>query len=836
MKKIIFITSCAILFVGSSLAQKPGYKLIFEDDFTDGSYVGGEWEGILNLDKWYQYPLKSGNGHEIFVGEGHHDNLPENEQVYDMHTFGQLNLTMRERGVPASMLGDSCIVDIDLDGINECPGDYNYISGLFRSRDQFQYGYFEMECKIPKEDLFFQAFWLYGQNGDGDPGGNWYNEIDIFEQVDTILYGSIIDQKLQGNVHYHSEFINNLGLLETDIRARSLKLPFDIDAPSNYNNVSVRYGLEWTPNYMIWYINDVPQRIIQCNAYTPRHAMHLYVNWSLRNYTHFDAASGLIVDPHPPSPILPAAMEIYNIKVYKKLQVNNFGSDLTAGGWNNTIHRRMIGDVNADGKMDIVGFGHSEVIVSLATSNISTLPDDSGLPTTYERNGFEYANTWAWDFCDLQGWDINENPIVLADINADQAADIVGFSDAGVRIALGKTDGTIGFTEPTLVITNFGKNPTAGGWNHNDHLRLVEDINGDGRADIVGFGWSDVIVSLSTGSGFTWPTTWLTGMSYAQGWEVGKHPRKMADVDNDGDLDIVGFHNDGVYVCTNTGSNFSSPVFAKSGFGYSAAAGGWRTDEHLRFCEDINNDNYPDLVGFYNDGVIICMGSATGFGYFASWTPDFGKNDGWSTSQHVRSLEDINGDGYLDIVGYGKLGVEAALNLSGACSEQFRWRNYYGNHPKTGNYNPTKDVRLFGDYTGDGNCDIITFTDQGVMASPSSRCFRPLYEEEVEPLGNTKSIDQPLSEIALDEHLDIQLYPNPSNGIFRIKFDDSFKDKSAELEIHNTAGILVFSKTLSAGMLQNELIVETKLPVGAYTIRLNIEDNRRWEEKLLIFK
>ncbi len=69
MKKIIFITSCAILFVGNSLAQKPGYKLIFEDDFTDGSYVGGEWEGILNLDKWYQYPLKSGNGHEILCSD-----------------------------------------------------------------------------------------------------------------------------------------------------------------------------------------------------------------------------------------------------------------------------------------------------------------------------------------------------------------------------------------------------------------------------------------------------------------------------------------------------------------------------------------------------------------------------------------------------------------------------------------------------------------------------------------------------------------------------------------------------------------------------------------------
>ena len=64
-------------------------------------------------------------------------------------------------------------------------------------------------------------------------------------------------------------------------------------------------------------------------------------------------------------------------------------------------------------------------------------------------------------------------------------------------------------------------------------------MNGDGKADIVGFGFDRVLVALSTGSGFAPMTQWTTDFSYnAQQWRVEYHPRLLADVNGDGLEDV----------------------------------------------------------------------------------------------------------------------------------------------------------------------------------------------------------------------------------------------------------------------------------------------------------
>ncbi|NPC87315.1 VCBS repeat-containing protein, partial [Pyxidicoccus fallax] len=102
----------------------------------------------------------------------------------------------------------------------------------------------------------------------------------------------------------------------------------------------------------------------------------------------------------------------------------------------------------------------------------------------------------------------------------------------------------------------------AGGWRVEKHPRTVADVNGDGRADIVGFANDGVYVALSTGTGFTAGQFWLGEFGYdAGGWRVEKHPRTAADVNRDGRADIVGFANDGVYVALSTGTGFTAGQF-----------------------------------------------------------------------------------------------------------------------------------------------------------------------------------------------------------------------------------------------------------------------------------
>src|ERR1051325_5531371 len=78
---------------------------------------------------------------------------------------------------------------------------------------------------------------------------------------------------------------------------------------------------------------------------------------------------------------------------------------------------------------------------------------------------------------------------LLGDVNGDGRADIVGFGFAGTYTALGQADGT--FAAPVLASNNFGTSPAAGGWASQDlYPRVVGDVNGDGRADILGFGFA----------------------------------------------------------------------------------------------------------------------------------------------------------------------------------------------------------------------------------------------------------------------------------------------------------------------------------------------------------
>src|SRR5262245_25458649 len=85
------------------------------------------------------------------------------------------------------------------------------------------------------------------------------------------------------------------------------------------------------------------------------------------------------------------------------------------------------------------------------------------------------------------------------------------------------------------------------GWHLERHLRVLADVNGDHRQDVVGFGQDAVWIALSTGTAFGGIQLGVANFSYDQGWRVDKHVRVLADINNDGRADIVGFGETGVY-------------------------------------------------------------------------------------------------------------------------------------------------------------------------------------------------------------------------------------------------------------------------------------------------
>ena len=340
-------------------------------------------------------------------------------------------------------------------------------------------------------------------------------------------------------------------------------------------------------------------------------------------------------------------------------QAAQFGSPSTvvlanfatqAGGWSSQAsYPRLIADVNGDGLPDIVGFGQAGTLVSYgATSGSFSNP-------ALVLADFGQANGWSSDVIFHRE---------LADVNNDGRADIVGFGYAGVLVSLARADGT--FAGPAFGLANFG---TAQGWSSNDrYARVMADVNGDGKADIVGFGQVGTLVSLSNGDGtFQSPFLAIANFGVAQGWSSDTtYHRAVGDVNGDGKADIVGFGQAGVLVSLGNGDGtFAAPQLALGNFN---PGNGWTSNDAFpRLVADINKDGRADIVGFGASATFLSYGLADGS--FTSPVADVGNftaAQGWSSqSIFPRAIADLNHDGLPDIVGFGAAGVYVGANQAG---------------------------------------------------------------------------------------------------------------------------------------------------------------------------
>lgn len=162
----------------------------------------------------------------------------------------------------------------------------------------------------------------------------------------------------------------------------------------------------------------------------------------------------------------------------------------------------------------------------------------------------------------------------FADINGDGILDFINSSIATINYAFGNGDGT--FSSYNYKADNIS-------WLNKGHRRMMADVNGDGKADLVGFHDSNVYVYLANGNGFDDPVVWTTGFTRNNGWINDAHDIQLVDINGDGMADIAGFGASQLYVYLSTGTSFKGEdgTTQYSGNGFPASV--W----NLRIIQDI---------------------------------------------------------------------------------------------------------------------------------------------------------------------------------------------------------------------------------------------------------
>jgi hypothetical protein len=438
--------------------------------------------------------------------------------------------------------------------------------------------------------------------------------------------------------------------------------------------------------------------------------------------------------------------------------LSNFGIDQ---GWaNDGLNPRVFGDVNGDGFLDIIGFGNNSVSVALNQFGYQFNPN------------LIVASNY---YCIANGFENNDkHPRIVKDINNDGRVDILGFGPYGLYKSLGKTDGT--FDTPVFITTDFTAAQGVNSWQNNTiKPRYLEDMTGDGLPDIVGFNNNGVYVLKNTNGFSTLSNTilWVADFGTDQGWLTSNtNMRLIADMNNDGKKDIIGFKDAGAYIAlTNSTGTLGLPkTLWTSNFANNT---GWISNEsYPRFISDLNNDGYNDIVGFgYNDVEVTINNKNNTFKPLEYWSTEFGNADGWGNYQsHTKLVGDINGDNFPDIMVIGA--DNSLIGLSNGNSFNFHQlinienvNNYVHNTiplsanpysfpyltPVSQNYAPKHFVNLS---PYDSNVELIFFEKDGtyLLNCYDDGGFRMSENKNEQPKINYKT----------------SIFPNPTNGKINI--------------------------------------------------------------------
>ncbi len=276
------------------------WVLVFEDDFDDSDLDYSIWSNCyphgrnLFCNNEVQY---YSDGDNIVINDGVLELIGKEESVY-------------ERTVDWMGDNDNLVCNGSVVGTNKQW--FDYTSGMIHSKQDFQYGKFEIRCKIPSIGFTWPAFWLFG---------DCKQEIDIFEFMSENTNPYFANRNMDFSYHRKDNCDTGEKLLcSTDIRWPS----WTTDMSLAFHT----YSVEWDEHMLVWRIdgNEIKtvyrwhtilgQDMLKCGQIVPGSYVEDKI-FPLGNVPMNIVANFAIKEN--PTATFPDAFEIDYIRVYQKI-------------------------------------------------------------------------------------------------------------------------------------------------------------------------------------------------------------------------------------------------------------------------------------------------------------------------------------------------------------------------------------------------------------------------------------------------------------------------------------------------------------------------------------
>jgi len=293
-------------------------------------------------------------------------------------------------------------------------------------------------------------------------------------------------------------------------------------------------------------------------------------------------------------------------------------------------------DIDGDDDLDILFSAFIPETIWNSRGDSNSPPDDPSLSVI----GW-YANDGAGRFDSLQTTTFEEIELqstFMADVDADGYVDLLGVVD-DYEIAWFRNDGSGQFEDRRVIdISTVKVNGLCTG-----------DLSGDGNLDLLVasesyWGAPSLTWYASQGDGQFDPAQEIpAGLKHGDGYAV-----NILDVDNDGDLDVVAVHRHCVLACT-----YTLTWYANDGSGQFACeqiiagAGGYESFSSL-FAADLDNDGDLDILSVDRRKGQVQWFENGGLGY----GPQVAIDTELDGANGVLA-SDFDGDGDLDVLATG---------------------------------------------------------------------------------------------------------------------------------------------------------------------------------------